>query len=69
MKGQDRRAAAAGIAAGLMLWAAAFAPPAPRGAWWCTAFSVTCREAGSAQSGGEAELRSWLADWWHALAG
>ncbi len=41
----------------------------PKGAWWCTAFSIVCGEAmdGKEQSGQEVEFRWRIADWIEAL--
>ncbi len=37
----------------------------PKGAWWCTMFSIVCEEAvdEKSQSGQKVEFRCWLADW------
>ncbi len=41
----------------------------PKGAWWCTAFSIVCGEAvdGKDQSCREVEFRWRLADWIEGL--
>ncbi len=41
----------------------------PRGAWWCTAFSIVCGEAvdEEAQSSQKVEYRCRLADWIEGL--
>ena len=57
---------AAVLAALYLLTWASFAPDALRGAWWCTAFSITCSEAVREQPGnnGQIVFRSRLAEWW-----
>ncbi|MDO4269870.1 MAG: hypothetical protein Q4C72_03000 [Eubacteriales bacterium] len=75
MKRQKRESAAAVIAAACLLLSGAFWPQAPRGAWWCTAFSITCSEAAEQnERDGETEtdavvFRWKLAEWWNALIG
>ena len=65
---QTRESAAAILAAVCLLLAGAFAP-APRAAWWCTAFSVTGGETAPQRGAAQIELRFALADWLHALLG
>lgn len=44
MKKQGRETLAALLAAACVLFSGAFWPDAPRGAWWCTAFSIAGSE-------------------------
>lgn len=74
MKKWDRFSLAAVIAAACLLATAAFYPPAPRGAWWCTAFSVVCSEAAEQQdtpdAAGQTVAYRWkIAEWWQSFAG
>ena len=70
MTEQAKRAAVAGITACSVLLAGAFAPPQPRAAWWCTAFSVACGQAVEPKEDCEKlEFRCKLVDWWRELVG
>lgn len=71
MRKWDRTSLAALLTALCLLVTAAFYPPAPQAAWWCTAFSVTCREMAAPQqsqsAGGQTVEYRWkLAEWWRA---
>lgn len=71
MKKTDRELVAALLAAGCVLVAGAFSPSAPRGAWWCTTFSISCSEAiGQPRTEGNAsqvEFRWRIADWLRSI--
>ena len=72
MRNNRKQAAAALFAAVSVLAAGAFAPGAPRAAWWCTAFSAAPAEAvraDGAPGGSAVEYRFWLADWLRQLCG
>lgn len=68
MRSWDRLSLAAVLTALCLTVTAAFYP-APRGAWWCTAFSVTCREAADSTPSDKPEIEvKWkLAEWWGRL--
>lgn len=60
----------AAVCAVCVLLTGAFAPPQPRAAWWCTAFSLTCETAAEQNADTDAvEFRWRLADWWQQIAG
>ena len=53
MKKQGRETLAALLAAACVLFSGAFWPDAPRGAWWCTAFSIAGSETVARQEDGD----------------
>ena len=72
MKKQGRETLAALLAAACVLFSGAFGPDAPRGAWWCTAFSIVGSETVARQEDGDdgaLEFRWGVVDWLRALLG
>lgn len=69
MRSWDRLSLAAVLTALCLTLTGAFYP-APRGAWWCTAFSVTCRETADdvKTDGQRIEVKWKLAEWWQRFA-
>ena len=60
------------LAAACVLFSGAFWPDAPRGAWWCTAFSIAGSETVARQEDGDdgaLEFRWGVVDWLRALLG
>ena len=67
-----KRPLAALLAAACVLFSGAFWPDAPRGAWWCTAFSIAGSETVARQEDGDdgaLEFRWGVVDWLRALLG
>ena len=72
MKKQGRETLAALLTAACVLLSGAFRPDAPRGAWWCTAFSIAGSETVGRQEDGDdgaLEFRWGVVDWLRALLG
>lgn len=70
MTEQNKRVIIAVATACSVLLAGAFAPPQPKSAWWCTAFSVTCDEAAApSENSDTVTFRCKLADWWQEIMG
>lgn len=70
MTEQSKRAIIAAATACSVLLTGAFAPQQPKGAWWCTAFAVTCDEAAAPTEHGETvTFRCKLVDWWREIMG
>ena len=70
MTEQNKHAIIAVATACSVLLAGAFAPPQPKSAWWCTAFSVTCDEAAApSENSDTVTFRCKLADWWQEIMG
>lgn len=66
---QNRITLAAVLTAVCLLLAGILSPAQPRGAWWCTAFSIVCGEAvnetDTEPATAETVTFRWrLADWW-----
>lgn len=63
MDNRRKQAACALMTALTVLVTAAFAPEQPRrAAWWCTAFSIACRESAQENAGETVEFRLRILD-------
>ncbi|MCQ5131026.1 hypothetical protein NE562_15280 [Butyricicoccus faecihominis] len=65
MKKMDRHSLCAVMMALTMLFTGAFSPLQPKGAWWCTAFSVLPEQAAETQrvDDGEVVFKWKLGEW------
>lgn len=63
MNDRARQAVCVLMTAVTVLVTAAFAPERPRrAAWWCTAFSIACRESVKGENSETVEFRLYLLD-------